>query len=84
MLQVYESSTSFPSKAEHIKSKNSKVHSKKQTNTLQEILDISLLKNPVFILFIFSNFCTSIGFNVPYVYVLVRKYIIVSFFRHKY
>ncbi|XP_034186520.1 monocarboxylate transporter 5-like isoform X1 [Osmia lignaria lignaria] len=70
MLQVYESSTSFPSKAEHIKSKNSKVHSKKQTNTLQEILDISLLKNPVFILFIFSNFCTSIGFYVPYVYVL--------------
>ncbi|XP_031850076.1 monocarboxylate transporter 5 isoform X1 [Nomia melanderi] len=39
-------------------------------SNLQEILDISIFKDPVFVLFTFSNFCTSIGFNIPYVYIL--------------
>ncbi|CAB0020852.1 unnamed protein product [Nesidiocoris tenuis] len=39
-------------------------------DTLQEMLDFSLLRDPVFILYIVSNFLTSIGFNVPYVYIV--------------
>ncbi|XP_032529761.1 monocarboxylate transporter 12 [Danaus plexippus] len=35
---------------------------------LAEMLDISLLVDPVFILFALSNFLTSIGFYIPYVY----------------
>ena len=34
-----------------------------------EMMDFSLFKDPVFLLFTLSNFCTSIGFNVPYVYI---------------
>ncbi|KAG8228577.1 hypothetical protein J437_LFUL009282, partial [Ladona fulva] len=37
---------------------------------LRSMLDMELLKDPIFILFAFSNFCTSIGFNVPYVYIV--------------
>ncbi|KAL1124162.1 hypothetical protein AAG570_001932 [Ranatra chinensis] len=36
----------------------------------REMLDLSLLKDPIFIIFTISNFCTSIGFNVPYVYIV--------------
>lgn len=35
---------------------------------LSEMLDLSLLVDPVFILFSISNFLTSIGFYIPYVY----------------
>lgn len=38
--------------------------------TLREMLDFSLLRDPIFILFTVSNFCTSIGFNVPYIYIV--------------
>lgn len=31
-------------------------------------MNFSLLKDLLFVLFILSNFCTSLGFNVPYVY----------------
>jgi hypothetical protein len=41
------------------------------SSTLKEMLDFSVLKNPVFILFTVSNFCTSVGFNIPYVYIVV-------------
>lgn len=37
---------------------------------LMEMLDFSLLRDPIFVLFTVSNFCTSIGFNVPYVYIV--------------
>lgn len=33
------------------------------------MMDFSLFKDVVFIVFTLSNFCTSIGFNVPYVYI---------------
>lgn len=33
-----------------------------------EMMNFSLFKDPIFILFTLSNFCTSLGFNVPYVY----------------
>ncbi|XP_004930921.1 monocarboxylate transporter 12 [Bombyx mandarina] len=35
---------------------------------LSEMLDFSLLVDPIFILFAISNFLTSIGFYIPYVY----------------
>jgi len=36
------------------------------------MLDFSLLKDPIFIMYSVSNFLTSIGFNVPYVYIVDR------------
>lgn len=42
---------------------------KKSYDAYMEMMDFGLLKDPVFILFTVSNFCTSIGFNVPYVYI---------------
>lgn len=41
-------------------------------DTLVEMMDFSLFKDPIFILFTLSNFCTSIGFNVPYVFLVPR------------
>lgn len=35
-------------------------------------MDFSLFKDPIFILFVVSNFCTSIGFNIPYVYIAAQ------------
>lgn len=35
------------------------------------MMDLSLFKDPIFVLFSLSNFCTSIGFNVPYVFMKV-------------
>jgi len=32
------------------------------------MMDLTLFKDPIFLLFSLSNFCTSIGFNVPYVF----------------
>lgn len=34
------------------------------------MLDLALFKNPLFLLFIISNFLTSIGFNIPYVFIV--------------
>jgi hypothetical protein len=48
--------------------------SKETRDTLAEMLDFSLLKDPIFILFTVSNFCTSVGFNIPYVYIVVSTY----------
>lgn len=46
--------------------------SKETRDTLTEMLDFSLLKDPIFILFTVSNFCTSVGFNIPYVYIVAQ------------
>ena len=46
---------------------------KESYDAYKEMMDFSLLKDPVFILFTISNFCTSIGFNVPYVYIKVSS-----------
>lgn len=35
------------------------------------MMDLSLLKDPIFLFFAFSNFFTSIGYNVPYIYLVV-------------
>lgn len=46
--------------------------SRETKDTLQEMLDFSLFKDVIFIIFILSNFLTSIGFNVPYVYIVPK------------
>lgn len=38
-------------------------------HTLNEMMDFSVLKNPIFIIFATSNFLTSIGYNIPYIYI---------------
>lgn len=35
---------------------------------VREMMNFALLRSPVFVLFAISNFFTSVGFNVPYVY----------------
>lgn len=40
--------------------------------TIVRIMHFDLFCDPVFCVFTFSNFCTSIGFNVPYVYLVVQ------------
>ncbi|KAJ8867189.1 hypothetical protein PR048_030984 [Dryococelus australis] len=46
--------------------------SQETKDTLREMLDFSLFRDPVFLLFTCSNFLTSIGFNIPYVYIKVQ------------
>ena len=41
-------------------------------DTLHDMMGLTLLKDPVFLTFAVSNFLTSIGFNVPYIYIAVR------------
>ncbi|KAH8294437.1 hypothetical protein KR018_003723 [Drosophila ironensis] len=43
--------------------------SKETRDTFTEMMNFSLLKDVIFVIFSVSNFCTSIGFNVPYIYV---------------
>ncbi|XP_033303670.1 monocarboxylate transporter 12-like isoform X1 [Bombus bifarius] len=71
-FHIHKSSTSLPNKIDYIKAGNKefKISIDRKLNAFQEDVTISLLKDPVFILFTFSNFCTSIGFYVPYIYVL--------------
>ncbi|CAH1982807.1 unnamed protein product [Acanthoscelides obtectus] len=42
------------------------------SDEIQEMLDFSLFKDLVFILFSMSNLLTSIGFNIPYVYMVPK------------
>lgn len=46
--------------------------SKETSDTFQEMMNFSILKDPIFIIFTISNFLTSIGFNVPYVYLAAQ------------
>jgi MCP family monocarboxylic acid transporter-like MFS transporter 14 len=39
---------------------------------MRQMLDMSLLRDAVFLMFATSNFLTSVGFNVPYVYTVDR------------
>ena len=36
--------------------------------SFREMMDLSLLRNPVFLMFAISNFFTSIGFNMPFIF----------------
>ncbi|XP_030244994.1 monocarboxylate transporter 12 [Drosophila navojoa] len=44
--------------------------SKETRDTFAEMMNFSLLKDVIFVIFAVSNFCTSIGFNMPYLYVV--------------
>ncbi|XP_055616398.1 monocarboxylate transporter 12 isoform X2 [Toxorhynchites rutilus septentrionalis] len=46
--------------------------SQETADTFQEMMNFSILRDPVFIVFIVSNFLTSVGFNVPYVYLAAQ------------
>lgn len=46
--------------------------SQETQDTMNEMMDFGLLKDPVFIVFTVSNFLTSIGFNIPYVYLAAQ------------
>ena len=41
---------------------------------LKAMMDVRLLRDLVFLLFASSNFLTSVGFIIPYVYVKVRSF----------
>ncbi|XP_034657198.1 monocarboxylate transporter 12 [Drosophila subobscura] len=43
--------------------------SKETRDTFSEMMNFSLLRDIIFVIFSLSNFCTSIGFNVPYLYI---------------
>lgn len=40
-------------------------------DTIAEMTDFSLFRDVIFVLFILSNFLTSIGYNLPYLYLPV-------------
>ncbi|KAH8398001.1 hypothetical protein KR222_009387 [Zaprionus bogoriensis] len=46
--------------------------SKETRDTFAEMMNFSLLKDVIFVIFSVSNFCTSIGFNMPYLYVAAQ------------
>lgn len=46
--------------------------STKNARVFQQMVDFSLFKDPIFLMYAVSNFFTSIGFNVPYVYTVDR------------
>lgn len=39
-------------------------------------MNFSLLKDPIFVIFALSNFFTSVGFNVPYVYLVLQAEVV--------
>ena len=41
---------------------------------LQKMMDLSLFKDPIFMMYATSNFLTSIGFNAPYVFTVVSYF----------
>jgi len=51
-------------------------HNAEQKSAWKEMLsmmDLSLLKNPYFMLFAVGDMISSIGFNIPYIYLPVRS-----------
>jgi len=46
--------------------------SHKKARVFRQMVDFSLFKDPIFLMYAVSNFLTSIGFNVPYVYTVDR------------
>ena len=49
----------------------SRKNTPKRIAILQKMMDFSLFKDPIFMMYATSNFLTSIGFNVPYVFTVV-------------
>jgi MFS family permease len=46
--------------------------SHKQSRVFKRMVDVSLFKDPIFLMYAASTFLTSVGFNVPYVYTVDR------------
>lgn len=71
-----QSIASLPSEKEEEEECGSKCCpcSKSTWSSFKEMTDITLFKDPVFMLFSFSNLLTSIGFCVPYIYLPDRAH----------
>ncbi|XP_043275275.1 monocarboxylate transporter 12 [Venturia canescens] len=65
---------SLPNGAIHKQNESTDCHpcAEETMGIFHQMLELSLLKDPLFLLFTLSNFCTSIGFNVPYVYLVTQ------------
>ena len=48
----------------------------KESNIIKRMLKFSLLTDPLFIIFTVSNFCTSLGYNVPYGFLVVSLLVV--------
>ena len=48
--------------------------SEEASKGLHQMINVGLFRDPIFVMFVISNFFTSIGFNVPYVYTVVSTY----------
>ena len=74
MTRRHASIKSLPNGTAHKQTENFEClpYAEETMGILHQMLELSLLKDPVFLLFTLSNFCTSIGFNIPYVYLVVR------------
>ncbi|XP_042869845.1 monocarboxylate transporter 12-like [Penaeus japonicus] len=46
--------------------------SRETRDAMKSLMDWELLVDGIFLLFAFSNFCTSIGFNAPYIFIVDR------------
>ena len=71
MLDCKESTLAgIPESEDSSESNCCKINSKRGA-ILQKMMDVSLFKDPIFMMYATSNFLTSIGFNVPYVFTVV-------------
>ncbi|KAK3870452.1 hypothetical protein Pcinc_024325 [Petrolisthes cinctipes] len=61
-----------PSEAEKAKVCGCIPCSRESRDALNSLMDWGLLTDGIFILFAISNFCTSIGFNAPYIFIVDR------------
>uniref|UniRef100_A0A182VVK6 Major facilitator superfamily (MFS) profile domain-containing protein n=1 Tax=Anopheles minimus TaxID=112268 RepID=A0A182VVK6_9DIPT len=50
--------------------------SRETCDTFREMMNFSIMKDPIFIVFTVSNFLTSVGFNVPYVYLAAQAQVL--------
>jgi len=72
MLDCKESTLAgIPESEDSSESNCCKINSKRGA-ILQKMMDVSLFKDPIFMMYATSNFLTSIGFNVPYVFTVDR------------
>lgn len=61
-----------PSEAENAKVCGCIPCSREARDAVTSLMDWTLLTDEIFILFAVSNFCTSLGFNAPYVFIVDR------------
>ncbi|XP_033228377.1 monocarboxylate transporter 9 [Belonocnema kinseyi] len=69
-MRFHESSKSLPNGTKHNSDKLEQ--KKKSVNIFKQMMEFSLLKDPIFIIFTLSNFFTSIGFYIPFYYLSIQ------------